>query len=67
MLSAGLFLIAFVLTAWGFALRRSAKWRERARAAEDQNARNRKAHAIQNDIARDPAYRERVRRTFDRP
>jgi len=42
-----------------------ARWQERARAAENLNQQNRRAHAIQNDIAFDPELRERVRRHFD--
>ena len=59
--------VVFVLVGLFFALRQSGKWRERARNAEEQNNLNRKAHEIQNHIVRDPAFRERVRRIFDRP
>ena len=44
-----------------------ARWQERSRQARNQNKNTRKAHAIKNDIARDPEYRKRVRDHFDTP
>lgn len=58
---------AIALAAAFFAFQQRGKWRQRARSAEAQNEANQKAHRVQNDVVRDPAYRERVRRHFDRP
>lgn len=48
-------------------LRDGGRWRQRGQAAERLLDAERRAHEIQNDVAFDPAYRERVRRRFDRP
>lgn len=61
------FLAAAVLVLLAVAWSQRGKWRERARAAEMRNDTDRKAHEIQNRVAADPAYRERVRRHFDSP
>ena len=60
-------IIIIALAAAFFAFRQSGKWRQRARAAEEQNETNRKANEIKNRVAADPAFRERVRRRFDNP
>ena len=65
MLSVTLLIIALAAVFLGFY--QSGTWRQRARSAEQQNDANRRAHEIQNDVAGDSVYRERVRREFDRP
>ncbi|PJB73185.1 MAG: hypothetical protein CO093_01270 [Alphaproteobacteria bacterium CG_4_9_14_3_um_filter_47_13] len=61
------FIIIFAMSAVFFAFYQGGKWRHRARIAEAQNEANRKALEIQNDVALDSSYRERVRRHFDQP
>ncbi len=61
--SAGAFIVTLV--ALLFAVRKSGALRQRARAAEKQNTANRKAHEIQNRVAVNSRFRERVRRYFD--
>lgn len=62
-------LVAFimVLAVVFFVMGQNGKWRQRARSAEEKNRADRLAHDLQNDVVRDPAFRERVRRYFDSP
>lgn len=56
-----------LLAALVFVLRRGGMWRQRARAAEKVSEEIRRARKVQDKVARDPDFRERVRRAFDRP
>ncbi len=63
-------LFLFLLTALVVAccaFYRAGRWRQRARAAEKRAVSNKQARTLQDDVALDPALRERVRREFDRP
>lgn len=61
------FVISVALAALYFAVKQGGKWKQRALSAENQNRNNRKAHDIQNDVALNSDFRERVRRHFDHP
>ncbi len=63
-------LVVFVTAFAAFLLGRLGRWRRRAADAErdlrDHRKTERKSSEIQNRIMFDPAYRERVRREFDK-
>lgn len=62
----GLVIVFALGLVWLTALRKG-RWKERARAAQRRNKTIRKAHALKNEISRDPALRRRVREHFDAP
>lgn len=60
-------IILLILGLLWLAVSLKARWEERSRTAEKQIKKIQKAHALKNDIARDPAQRQRVRDHFDAP